>query len=109
MLTLIILIIAVSFDTMSFGLAQGLKNIKITLLNTFIITIISTIIFTIPLYLSKFVAKYFDETLCNIINGIVLILLGIIYLIKYFKERKSNVKIEKNKNQSKLSLKLCIL
>jgi len=110
MLTILLLIIAISFDAMSFGLAQGLKKVKISFINVFIMTIISTIIFTIPLYLSKFVAKYLSENICNIINGAVLIFLGIYYLKKYFNELK--IKDENNnKNLSKtnLSLKQSIL
>jgi len=105
MFTIIILVIAISFDAMSYGLAQGLKNIKINFLCSFIMTIISTIIFTIPLYLSKFVAKYLNEQICDIINGIVLILIGIIYLFKYFNQLKNREQLEKNKNQTCLKIK----
>ena len=107
MLTIILLIIAVSFDAMSFGLAQGIKNIKITPLNTFIMSIVSTILFTIPLYLSYKFAKLISEHILNLVNGIVLILLGLYYLISYLiKLKKHNTKIITNKNTEQTFMKI---
>lgn len=100
MFTLTILIIAVSFDAMSFGFAQGLKKIKISMITTLIMTSLSTLLFSVPLYLSKFISQYFYENILNLINGIILILLSIIYFVVYITNRKKITKqqdeLEKN-------------
>ena len=103
------LIIAISIDAMSFGFAQGFQKKYITILNCLIMTIISTLLFTIPLYLSSFVFKYFNEQLCNIINGIVLIILGIYYLVKNLTTSKNRNLEKNNVNIEHLCLKNCIL
>jgi len=105
MITLIFLIIAVSIDAMSFGFAQGIKNNKISIFYCLIMTILSTILFSIPLYISKFIVYYLNEKTLNIINGIVLIILGLFYLLNYFfNNKKINKKTEHN-----ISLKYCII
>lgn len=83
MITIILLVLAVSLDSLSFGVGQGLNNKKIGLFNSIIMTILATILFTIPLYLSKLVVKNMDEDLCFLINGTVLLLLGLFYIITY--------------------------
>ncbi len=108
MIITIILIAAVSLDAFSFGLAQGFKKNKLTLLNILIMTILSTILFSIPLHLSNLVFKYFDKNFCNLFNGIILILLGLIYFISSFmakncKNEKEDVKF------NTLCIKNCIL
>lgn len=107
MITIILLIIAISFDAMSYGLAQGLKNIKVPFFYVMVMTLISTMLFTLPLYLSKYIAKYISEVLLNIINGSILIILGIFYLISYFKTIKQEV-YTKNSDKQILSLKSAI-
>lgn len=108
MLTIILLILALSLDAFSFGFAQGFKKYKLTLVNCLIMSAISTFLFTVPLYLSQFVFKYFNEQVCNIINGIILILLGLYYLYDFIKSK--NYKIEdKNNKIIPLRLKICIL
>ena len=102
MLTITILIIVVSFDAMSFGLAQGLKNIKICFCTLLLMTILSTILFTIPLYISKFIANFFEENTLNIINGIALLIMAIIYLLLFIKDIKINENYEINKTDIKI-------
>ena len=108
MIKSIFLITALSLDAFSFGLAQGFKNNKIKILYIFTMAFISTLLFFIPLILSQYIFQYFDKYICNIVNGFILILLGLYYLIKYFLEKncKNNTKNVKN---NKFCLKFCIL
>lgn len=79
MLSFSLLILTLNIDALSYGIAYGIKKIKIPFKWILFINILSTVLFALPLYFSKYIYKYFDETLLTIINGIVLILLGIKY------------------------------
>lgn len=79
MLSFSLLILTLNIDALSYGVAYGIKKKKIPLKWILFINIFSTILFAIPLYLSKFVYQYFDKTTLTIINGIVLIALGLKY------------------------------
>lgn len=106
MITIIILIITISIDAMSFGFAQGVLNNKIPLFYCLIMTILSTILFSIPLLLSKYIFSFFSENICNFVNGILLITLGFVYLLNLFKPKnKKNIK----NNLNKINLKTIII
>lgn len=77
-----ILILCLNLDALSFGVAYGLKKKRFPLGFVLKLSVFSTILFSIPLYLSKFLFKYFNRTVCNIINGLILIVLGLFYLLK---------------------------
>ena len=80
MVTIILLVLAVSLDALSFGLAQGFNKNSISLFYAFCMSMLSTILFAIPLYISSFIYKYLNSSVCYIINGIILLLLGLFYL-----------------------------
>lgn len=108
MLTITLLIIAVSIDAMSFGLAQGLKKIKITFIYIACMSILSTILFSVPLYLSRFIVEYLSEFWLDLVNGIILLALGIYYIAIYFVDLKKqdNLDIYVSKNESITFMKL---
>lgn len=88
MLSLCLLILTLNIDALSYGSAYGLKNKIIPLPWILFISTISTVLFLIPLYLSRFIYQYFDEKVLKIINGLVLILLGIKYC---FEKQTKNI------------------
>lgn len=90
MLSFSLLILTLNIDALSYGIAYGVKRVKIPFKWVLFINIISTILFSIPLYFSKHIFKYFDKTTLSIINGIVLILLGIKYCFE--KPKKNTAK-----------------
>lgn len=96
MLTFFLLILCVNIDALSYGIAYGLKKKRFKILYILAITTLSTVLFAVPLYFSKFIYEYFDETICHIVNAIILLLLGIYYLIPKNSLNK-NKKIFKNK------------
>lgn len=103
MTRIILLVIAVSLDALSFGIASGLNKSKIKFWYAFCMAFISTFMFAIPLYASYYVSKYLNEDLLYLINGIVLCGLGIYYIIISFKKE------QKNNQFNVKSLKNCIL
>ncbi len=96
MLTFCLLILCINIDALSYGVANGVQNRKFSVLYILLVCVMSTIMFAVPLYLSKYVFQYFDELICRIINGIILMLLGFIYILpknfikKLFKNKKTN-------------------
>ena len=113
MVTMILLIIAVSFDAMSFGFSQGINNQRLNFFTMLIMTSLSTVLFTIPLLLSSLIFKYFDKTILNIIKGIILIILSIIYFFIFIKNKRKHTNNKKNTTENRSSknttLKIAIL
>ena len=87
----LLLILCLNIDALSFGVAYGIKKVKFSFWFVLKVSILSSIFFAIPLFLSQFLFKYFDKTICNIINGIILILLGFFSFLKKDKESNENI------------------
>ena len=81
MLDVFILILAVSLDSLSYGIALGFNKIKIRLSRSVIMTIFSTVLFFCALMLSNILINIINSTILYLINGIALILLGLFYFI----------------------------
>ena len=82
MTTFLITILCLNIDALSYGISYGISKIKINLKYIFFITIISTILFAIPLAISKYIYTLFNKKILEIINGIILIILGLSYILK---------------------------
>lgn len=107
MLQFLIIILCVNIDAFSYGVAYGFKKTKLRKMYIFAVTLLSTILFAVPLMVSKYVFKYFDPFICNLINGFILIFLGIYYFLQ--KPAGYNEKHTKNtlfclKNDEKYNL-----
>lgn len=103
MLQFLLIILCINIDAFSYGVAYGFKRTKLKISYILLVTILSTILFAIPLIISKYVFQYFNSIVCNIINGLVLIFLGIYYFLQKppeFNEKDAqNTKIYQNKDK----------
>lgn len=100
MLSFLITILCLNIDALSYGISYGTKKIKIDLKYIIFISTISTIMFMTPLGISKYIYQLFNPVLLRIINAIILLLLGFIYI---FQKPKN----EETKKQAHLSFKTC--
>ena len=100
MFTFLITILCLNIDALSYGISYGSRKIQINLRYIFFISICSTIMFAIPLLISKYICKFFNPILLRIINAIILIILGLIYIFENKKEKQT-------KKQAQLSFKTC--
>lgn len=91
----LLLILCLNIDALSFGVAYALKKKRFKFFFTLKISLLSSLFFAIPLFLSKFVFEYLNKSVCNIINGIILIILALSYFVK-----KSEKNIGENENFS---------
>lgn len=103
MTTIILLVLAVSLDALSFGLSSGFSKNKVSFFYALCMAVFSTILFAVPLYLSSILIKYLNSSVCYFINGAVLLLLGIIYLVEAFKKKNQHI------TNQPLSFKRCML
>lgn len=87
MIKIILLVIAINIDALSFGFASGLSKSKIKWSYALCMAIISTILFSVPLYLSHLVIKLLNENIFYVVNGLVLCLMGILYIIFSFRKK----------------------
>lgn len=95
MLSFFLIILCLNIDALSYGIAYGIKRTKFKILFVINMSLLSTVLFAVPLYVSKYIYEYFNETLLQIINGIILIILG----IKYIFSKSKNQNIKKNKEK----------
>lgn len=79
----ILILLAVSLDVFSFGLSLGFKRVYLDFYKGLFFTFISAFIFAFPLLLSKLISKVIPQKICFLINGIVLLLLGVYYLMSF--------------------------
>lgn len=93
----ILILLAVSLDVFSFGLSLGFNNVYLSIIKGLFFTLISAFIFAFPLALSKLISQIIPEKICYLINGIVLLLLGLYYLISFIVK----IKIKNSKNAQK--------
>lgn len=102
MARIILLVIAISLDALSFGFACGLNKSKIKWSYALCMAFISTILFAVPLYISHMVIEYLNNIVFYIVNGIVLCAMGVLYLILSFTKKPEQ------KSFSTKGLKSCI-
>ncbi len=91
MATFLLLILCLNIDALSFGVTYGLKKIRFNFFFTLKICILSSIFFAIPLFLSPLVFRYLDKSICNIINGVVLIFLSLMYFTKNSNKKSKEI------------------
>lgn len=96
----ILILLAVSLDVFSFGISLGIDKVNLNWYKALYFTFISMLIFSIPLALSKLIATIVAPKICYIINGSVLIAMGIFYLICFVKNclKKASKKVQNSPN-----------
>lgn len=91
MLSFCLIILLVNIDAFSYGVAYGAQKQKFSILYIILTAVLSTFYFSIALMLSKHLYSHFSEQTLEFINGIILILLGLSYIIpKKHKEKTLN-------------------
>ena len=103
MISFCLLILCLNINAFSYGVAYGAKKVKLKLPYITSLSILSTLLFLIPLYFSKYIYQYFNKRLCEVLNGIILIILGLSYL-KPKKEQQKNTPQTNNSSLKKLFL-----
>lgn len=91
MVAFFLLILCLNIDALSFGVAYGAKKQRFSAFFTLKISLLSSVFFAIPLFLSQFLFKYFDKAICNVINGVILIILSLSYFFKNKEKEQKNI------------------
>lgn len=99
MIAYILLILTINIDALSYGIAYGINKQRIKFSTILFICTLSTILFAVPLYFSKYIMQYFNELYLRLINGIVLILLGVFYLLKTNSTEKKDIELKQSFKQ----------
>ena len=100
MLSFLLIILCINIDALSYGVAYGFKKVKLRIIYIFLMTLLSTVFFAIPLCISKYIFQYFNQIICNIINGLILIIFGIYYFLQKSPDfsEKNEQNFDKNYN-----------
>lgn len=77
---------SVSIDSFVIGVAYGIKKIKITLLNNFLIAVISGFGTFLAMSIGLLITKFIPPAIGNALGGIILILMGLLFILDYFKK-----------------------
>ncbi len=89
MLSFCLIILCVNIDAFSYGAAYGAQKQKLPTTYIILTTILSTIYFSISLILSKHLYSHYCKQTLELINGIILIILGLTYLFPKKQKEKT--------------------
>jgi putative sporulation protein YtaF len=96
-LSALLLSISSNLDTFAAAISYGTKRIKVNFKGVMLITIISTLGTFLSMYFGKFLSSFLPINVSNILGSLLLVVIGIFFLIDYFKL----IKLQKSK-QNKL-------
>lgn len=91
-LTGLFLAVSVSIDTLASGFAYGASNIRIPFSHLTVINVICSIFFGISLLLGYAIGQLISPSVTIIISVSVLILIGCLKILQYFRKRSHNQK-----------------
>ena len=103
MVSFCLIILCLNIDALSYGVAYGTKKTKLKTGYIFSISLLSTLFFLISLYSSKYIYHYFNARLCEILNGLILITLGLSYI------KPQNLNQKNTPSNNNFSLKKSLL
>ena len=98
MINSILIVLAFSLDTFSFGISSGADKNFISLFQIVYFSILSYPLFLIPILLSKSLSTVLNEKVCFLINGLVLLFISFYYFGKFIRNKMV-------KNRQNLALK----
>jgi len=82
-LQLLFIVLAVSFDSFTVGVALGTKQIKVSILALCMLMFCSTTVVYLSMTLSSFIQPFFPSFFENIIGSVIFIILGTILLFTH--------------------------
>ena len=80
--------IAISMDSLSVGIAYGMKNIKVPLYSLVILDFISILLLSIGFFLGNLLTKFIPTRLIEFIGFCILFIIGIWFLIQAWLNKK---------------------
>lgn len=97
----LLLAISANLDTFAVAVSYGLKKVKLSFHSIILIAFITSIGTLLSMYLGKVITNFISLQTANLIGSIMLILIGIWFIIGYFREEtvsKSYCKCCENKS-----------
>lgn len=90
MLSMLLLSISTSIDSLGIGLTYGIKNTKISNLSKFILLGISFITSISSIFIGKYLTRIFNVNLTDMLGSLILLIIGITIITKALLEHKNN-------------------
>ena len=87
MINSILIVLAFSLDTFSFGISSGADKKFISLFQVVYFSILSFPLFLIPILLSRSLSTILNEKICFLVNGLVLLFISFYYFGKFIKNK----------------------
>lgn len=84
MISSLVFALSSNIDNFVVGLTYGIKRIKINFISLFVIALITTFGTVISMTLGKAIFYFISAELANLIGGLILIIIGLWGIIKYF-------------------------
>ncbi|MBZ4666479.1 sporulation membrane protein YtaF [Mahella sp.] len=78
---------SVTIDSFVVGVAYGIKKIRISLLSNFLIALISSFGTFLAMSVGLLIAALMPSAIGNALGGIILIVIGLLSILDYFKKR----------------------
>ena len=97
--------VSANLDTFSVAVSYGIKKIKIPMASNILISLLTTIGTFLSMEFGLLISEFIPSILANAIGGIAITLIGIWFLIDYFKERnKDTIPMADSDNSGDISL-----
>lgn len=106
-LTIILFSLSINLDNLTLGLIYGVNKVKISVFHQILIVFITTLGTLISMLFGKLISEYYLEKVSSIIGFILLLVIGIVTIVKYKNETKSEE--QDIKYLQKISLKEIII
>ncbi len=99
LVSVILLAGALSIDAFGVGIAYGIKKIKITWINILVISLSTTCAITLSILLGKYLQYFLSYQVEKIISSVILMSIGLLQIIKGWKEKRCKQLLKKNEQQ----------
>jgi len=100
MLQCFLIAFAISIDSLSVGLAYGIKNIRVPLRSILILDLISICLLSLGFFAGNILSRLFPAFLTNVVGALILFIIGLWYIIQGW----LNYKYPKNQAQEPISI-----
>lgn len=97
---IILFAVSTNIDNLILGASLGIKNIYLDLISNFIISGVTFIFTFLSMYFANFIFGFIDQKKGSFLGNVILIIIGIYYIIKYFSNRDGDFAYHSYKEKS---------
>jgi len=98
--------ISANIDNFTVAIAYGLKKIRIGILSNLLIALVSGIGTFLSMSIGLFINKFLPSNISNIVGSLILIIIGLWFILDYYRKRKTDTFALKNNYEILINTKI---